>query len=153
MAEEFGQWVKERRRAVGLRRQEDLAALVDVTQSAVSDWENGNNFPKRETIPALARALNVTEDDLLARAYDSSYGTVGGLARQQRQMMESINRFELRFSDVVTTMERITNWADQMERALAEMRDLLQQALTAIAEPSSRERPSGGGRGRKAGAL
>lgn len=45
--------------------QTDLACLLEVTQGAVSQWENGVSFPRSELLPKLARVLKCSVDELL----------------------------------------------------------------------------------------
>ncbi len=46
--------------------QEELAALVGVSRQAVSKWELGESTPEVEKLLALARAFDVTTDELLS---------------------------------------------------------------------------------------
>ena len=46
--------------------QEDLAGAVGVTDKAVSRWETGRGFPDISLRPALAAALDITVNELLA---------------------------------------------------------------------------------------
>jgi len=57
--------LKKLRHRAGLR-QTDTAALLGVTQSAVSQWESGNCRPKAELLPKMARIYRCTADELLA---------------------------------------------------------------------------------------
>ena len=45
--------------------QEQLASLIGVTAPAVSKWENGNGYPDITLLPAIARLLGTTLDNLL----------------------------------------------------------------------------------------
>ena len=45
--------------------QNELAALVGVTQSAVAKWETGDSMPRADKLCQLAEILNCTVDDLL----------------------------------------------------------------------------------------
>ncbi|MPM33669.1 hypothetical protein SDC9_80246 [bioreactor metagenome] len=45
--------------------QDDLAALMCVSQQAVAKWENGVSFPRSELLPKLARVLKCSVDELL----------------------------------------------------------------------------------------
>ncbi len=61
--------------------QKDLAALLSVNQTAVSQWERGVTSPGRGTLLRLAEILGVSLDYLLGRAHTSAviinvYGTV-----------------------------------------------------------------------------
>ena len=44
--------------------QAQLAAIMGVTQSCVAAWERGDYFPSSQSLPALAKALGCTIDDL-----------------------------------------------------------------------------------------
>lgn len=46
--------------------QKQLGDLVEVDQSAVSNWELGKSKPQKKTIPKIAKALGCTEDDLFS---------------------------------------------------------------------------------------
>lgn len=45
--------------------QKELAALLNVTNKAISKWETGVALPKSETIIELAKIFNVSSDELL----------------------------------------------------------------------------------------
>ena len=45
--------------------QASLAALIGVTQAAVSQWELGKTMPTAQNIIDLARILDCTTDDIL----------------------------------------------------------------------------------------
>lgn len=59
----IGQRIAELRRKAGYT-QVDLAKLLNVDQSAVSQWERGRVEPLKKIRPSLAQALNCTEDEL-----------------------------------------------------------------------------------------
>lgn len=54
--------------------QEQLAALLNVSVSAISKWEMGNNRPDLELLPDLAEIFQVSVDSLLG--YEKSYKNV-----------------------------------------------------------------------------
>lgn len=60
----FGQFIAERRRELGLKQQE-LAQKLNVTDKAVSRWENGRGFPDINTLEPLAEALGVSVVELM----------------------------------------------------------------------------------------
>lgn len=60
----FGQRLKERRKAMGLR-QSDIAAGILVTEQAISKWEKGDSLPDLNNLVLLARLLRVSVDELL----------------------------------------------------------------------------------------
>lgn len=51
--------------------QKELAALLNVTNKAISKWETGAALPKTETIITLAKIFNVSSDELLSLALKS----------------------------------------------------------------------------------
>lgn len=53
---------------VALARAVQVALNRDVPmdKSMISHWENGNSSPRQQSLPAVAAALGVTVDDLLA---------------------------------------------------------------------------------------
>lgn len=61
------QYIKEARQEKGLT-QEQLAAMIGVTQGAVAQWENGLSHPSFTKIPRLADALGITIDELMRKA-------------------------------------------------------------------------------------
>ena len=46
--------------------QTQLAEMLNVSNRTVSKWENGDGFPDITTLPAIAKVLGVTVDELLA---------------------------------------------------------------------------------------
>lgn len=46
--------------------QAELAKALNVSQQAVAKWENGAAYPRMDKLPALAKALNCTIEELLA---------------------------------------------------------------------------------------
>lgn len=63
--------LKERRLQKGLR-QEDVAKLLDVDQSAVSYWESGRYEPVRKYRSKLAELYGCTADELLGEGSTST---------------------------------------------------------------------------------
>ena len=45
--------------------QRSIAALIGVTQAAVSQWESGKTMPTAPNVIDLARILDCTTDDIL----------------------------------------------------------------------------------------
>lgn len=62
---EFGENIKRAREALGITQQ-TLADQLYVTRQAVSRWENGSRYPDLLTAQKLARALDMSLDELLA---------------------------------------------------------------------------------------
>ena len=61
---EIGTVIRNRRRAKDMT-QEELAEVLNLSVSAVSQWECGKNLPDITIIPALCRVLGITSDELL----------------------------------------------------------------------------------------
>jgi transcriptional regulator with XRE-family HTH domain len=52
-------------RKKALLSQEELGALLEVSQAAVSQWETGASEPKIELLKTMAQIFGCTIDDLL----------------------------------------------------------------------------------------
>ncbi len=61
---EFGRFIAQQRKAVGLT-QKELAERLLVTDKAVSRWENGHGYPDIETLENLSKALGVSLVELM----------------------------------------------------------------------------------------
>lgn len=61
---EFGKFIAQQRKAVGLT-QKELAERLLVTDKAVSRWENGHGYPDIETLENLSKALEVSLVELM----------------------------------------------------------------------------------------
>lgn len=62
--EKFAAFISERRRELGLT-QDELAKKLNVTDKAVSRWENGHGFPDVNTLEPLADALGISIVELM----------------------------------------------------------------------------------------
>ena len=65
----IGSRIAQKRKALGLT-QEALAAQLGISSQAVSKWENDISAPDIGLLPALAKALNCTTDELLSGKTD-----------------------------------------------------------------------------------
>lgn len=63
--------IKELRQAAGLT-QAELAAKINVNQTAVSQWERGSVLPGCDKLPDLANVLNCTIDALFGREQNTA---------------------------------------------------------------------------------
>ena len=68
MENRTGQFISERRRAIGLT-QKELAERLGVTNKAVSKWETGGGMPDVSMLKKLSEILEVSVDELLAGEY------------------------------------------------------------------------------------
>lgn len=71
----FGKTIQDLRKANNMT-QEDLAARLGVTPTAVSKWENNNTLPDILMLCALADCFEVTADELLGRARQYRYAVI-----------------------------------------------------------------------------
>ena len=62
---EFNQKLQELRKQKGLT-QEELAARLYVSRTAISKWESGRGYPSIDSLRMIARFFSVTVDDLLS---------------------------------------------------------------------------------------
>ena len=62
---EFGNYLYALRKKAGLS-QTEMALRLDVTNKAVSKWENGQAIPRMETFEKLAETLGTTIEDILS---------------------------------------------------------------------------------------
>ncbi|EGO9189261.1 XRE family transcriptional regulator [Enterococcus faecalis] len=63
---EFANYFKEKRKKIRLSQQE-LADKAEISKSAISGVETGRFLPSVETIRAVAKVLNVSEEELLSK--------------------------------------------------------------------------------------
>lgn len=61
---DFGKILKEKRHQAGIT-QEELAKRLNVSRSAISNWEIGRNYPDIHTLVEISTSLGVSLDELL----------------------------------------------------------------------------------------
>ena len=81
----IGSRIAQKRKALGLT-QEALASMLGISSQAVSKWENAISAPDIGLLPALAKALNCTTDELLSGKTDE----VRVLPEPQRKNIDSL---------------------------------------------------------------
>ncbi|MBR3866783.1 MAG: helix-turn-helix transcriptional regulator, partial [Butyricicoccus sp.] len=79
---EFNEKLRELRKQKGLT-QEELAASLYVSRTAVSKWESGRGYPNIESLKAIAKLFSVTVDELL------SSGELLTLAEEDHKQIEN----------------------------------------------------------------
>ena len=84
MLDRFATRVRLARLVAGYRSQRELAQVLGVHHSAVSNWERGLQFAKVTDLYALAKVLGVTTDWLLA-------GDEAGLTVDRRRLLARAN--------------------------------------------------------------
>ena len=63
--EKIGKFIQEKRKEQNLT-QNDLAEKLNITDRAISKWENGNCLPDAGTMPELCKILNISINDLFS---------------------------------------------------------------------------------------
>lgn len=78
----IGKFIQERRKEKRLT-QSELAEKLDVTDRAVSKWENGNCIPDASNIQELCKILNITINDLFS-------GCVVDMRENEKKLEENL---------------------------------------------------------------
>lgn len=68
----FGKFIREKRMERGYSQQQ-LAQLLYISESSVSKWERGVNYPDITMLADLCRALEITEHELITASNDTEY--------------------------------------------------------------------------------
>ena len=82
--ETLGRRIAALRRERGLK-QDELAAMLDISAQAVSKWENDQTCPDISALPKLAEILGVTVDELLSGRKEETQPAVQILPPAQRK--------------------------------------------------------------------
>lgn len=69
---DIGERIRELRKEQGIS-QPELAKIIGVANSVISNWETGTNFPRGDYVALLAKTFNVTTDYLLGN--EDEFGT------------------------------------------------------------------------------
>lgn len=85
MSKEIGKRIKLLRKKKGLK-QDELAAAIGLSPSAVSNYEQGTRVPKEDTLKALVEVLDSTPDYILWGIESSSRPI---LTAEELQMLSS----------------------------------------------------------------
>ena len=117
----FGERVRARREEMGMTRQQ-LAGLLGVTLSAVSNYEKGISFPREDVILRLFDALE-TEPNVLFQDSFRSGGQV--LTQGEQTLLEQYRGLSVLGRETVRSMVE----------ALCAYRDDLEESRTAEQEP------------------
>lgn len=75
MSEHFGNRLRALRKKSGLT-QPELADLVGVHETTIRRWENNNDQPMPDSFSRLAKALGVSEAELLNDSHDNNSWTI-----------------------------------------------------------------------------
>lgn len=84
----FGKFIKEKRLEKGYSQQQ-LAEILFVTESAISKWERGVNYPDITTISGLCKALDISEHELITASNDDEYRQIKKDAKTYRKISKA----------------------------------------------------------------
>ena len=100
----LGKRIREQRRALGLT-QEQLAEYLNVSVSAVSQWESGKNVPDISTILSLANFFEITLDELFDRT-----------SQDKEKAMEEYKRLDREYSNQGEVEKRLALWREAVQK-------------------------------------
>ena len=86
--------------------QEQLANLLNVSVSAVSKWELGNNRPDLELLPCLAEIFQISIDSLLG--YEKSYKSVDKTIDRINMLLEK-EQYRTAIEEAMAVLQRYPN--------------------------------------------
>ncbi|MCX7843234.1 MAG: helix-turn-helix domain-containing protein [Clostridia bacterium] len=91
----FGDRLKEVRKNRGIK-QKELAKMIGVANSTISNWENNTNQPDIDTIKLLCDALGITPSDLIG---DYTLNDMINFASMDNNALSNEERLALQFGD------------------------------------------------------
>lgn len=102
--QDHGKRLKRYREAAGLT-QRDLAAKISVTHSNINYWENSNKLPKSSFLIPIAKALNISVDELLGEPAPKKNKNLGGkLGEVFKTASELPRRKQQKIADVMEAL-------------------------------------------------
>lgn len=84
----FGKFIREKRMEQGYSQQQ-LAELLYVSESSVSKWERGVNYPDITLLGDLCQALDITEHELITASNDTEYRALKKDAHTYRRLTKA----------------------------------------------------------------
>ena len=112
----FGKTILDLRKAKNMT-QEELAAQLGVTPTAISKWENSNTLPDILMLCALADYFGITTDHLLGRDKGTLYAYV---AAPSEELVTKTAALAKEYG--IETLRRFDDFAEAVEAANAEPR-------------------------------
>lgn len=100
----IGSIIKKQRQARDLT-QEQLAEYLNVSVSAVSQWESGKNVPDISTILSLANFFEITLDELFDRT-----------SQDKEKAMEEYKRLDREYSNQGEVEKRLALWREAVQK-------------------------------------
>ena len=112
----FGKTILDLRKAKNMT-QEELAAQLGVTPTAISKWENSNTLPDILMLCALADYFGITTDHLLGRDKGTLYAYV---AAPSEELVTKTAALAKEYG--IETLRRFDDFAEAVEAANADPR-------------------------------
>ena len=97
----------------------ELAKIINVHQTAISQWETGKTNPDMATLRLLAEYFDVTTDYLLGRSDDSS--PMGTKKDSSNELSKDAIMFGLLDGDIETISDEIYNEVKKAARIVVEL--------------------------------
>jgi transcriptional regulator with XRE-family HTH domain len=66
---QFGRWLARMREEVGYGTQQQVADAAGISRIQWARWESGASLPSRKNIPAIARVVRVSVEEVYRRAF------------------------------------------------------------------------------------
>lgn len=95
-AKTTGKIINAKRKEKGLT-QIQLARILNVSNRAVSKWENGDGFPDISLLPDIAAALDITIDELLTGSKPEPIVQIIEVENEESKTDKLINEFKISF--------------------------------------------------------
>ena len=84
----LGNYIREKRMEKGYS-QKQLAQMLYVTESAVSKWERGANYPDITMISDICRVLDISEHELVTASHDDDYRRITRESKLYRRITDA----------------------------------------------------------------
>ena len=84
----LGNYIREKRMEKGYS-QKQLAQMLYVTESAVSKWERGANYPDITMISDICRVLDISEHELVTASNDDDYRRIKRESKLYRRITDA----------------------------------------------------------------
>lgn len=152
----IGNMIRTRRGKLDLT-QEELAEVLRVSVSAVSQWESGKTMPDLAMVPAICSVLQITSDELLGIDLErkeeeidkiceeaEKYHARGYLKDVQRILEDGLKRFpdSFKIMNMLAYMDYVLSYNDvpeKQETARARATDLSERILEKCTDSIIRE--------------
>lgn len=90
----FKKRMKELRQRAGISM-DQLAAILNVSKSRISMWENNGSIPRNETLLSIAKYYNVSTDYLLGNDSEKARSPISDKLNYLQRNLGKLNQSEL----------------------------------------------------------